>query len=232
MPGKPTTGRPASRAPSVRAPPVQTTSRSAPSRRPREAGERLLGVARVARADDAPAPRDPARQLVAADGEERALEALAEGGGGELAADRRAAHPAEQHPGGLGLAEARRSTRQRASRSWSGMPRTSSIMVRPALFHPCRGRRRRALRPARRRRRGRGSSGDRGAGAGLAAVEEDRAGDLGPGADPAARGDDRPRANRRAAASTSAPAPTKSPGAVGRTRVATRPSRMSQVARR
>ena len=64
-----------------------------------EAGERLLGLARVAGAEDRPLRRRPARQRVAAHGQHRPGQPVAERRRGEVAADRRAAHPADEEPG-------------------------------------------------------------------------------------------------------------------------------------
>src|SRR5436190_1554420 len=70
-----------------------------------EAGQRLLGVARVAGAENGPLRRRPARQRVAAHGEQRTAEEVAEGGGGQVPSDRRAAHPADHQARGGGRLE-------------------------------------------------------------------------------------------------------------------------------
>src|SRR5205085_1789647 len=62
------------------------------------------GVAGVARAEDERARPDPARQLVAADGRDRRQRARADRGRGEVAANRRAAHAADDQAAGALLA--------------------------------------------------------------------------------------------------------------------------------
>src|SRR5690606_18433991 len=63
-----------------------------------EAGDRLLRVAGVARAEHEVLLAHPARQPVLAHGRERQLEPLAEGCSRQIGADRRAAHPADDQP--------------------------------------------------------------------------------------------------------------------------------------
>ena len=81
------------------------------------AAERLLGVARVAGAEDRAVGRRPGGDAVAADDVERLAQAGPERGGGKVAADRRAAHPADEQPGRL---EAARSSPRRRARGRRG----------------------------------------------------------------------------------------------------------------
>ncbi len=67
----------------------------------RVAGDGLLRVARVAGAEDGAIGARPGRDAVRADDVERLAEPRAERGGGKIAPDRRAAHPADDEPGGL-----------------------------------------------------------------------------------------------------------------------------------
>ena len=69
-----------------------------------EAGERLLGVARVARAEDRAVGRGPGGQLVVAEDQHRHRHGVAHRGAREHPADRGAAHAADDQPAGvLGL---------------------------------------------------------------------------------------------------------------------------------
>ena len=70
-----------------------------------EAGERLLGVARVAGAEDDSVGRRPRGQLVVADRRQRQVQPVAQGGPREVAADARAAHPANDEAGPRKLAD-------------------------------------------------------------------------------------------------------------------------------
>src|SRR5215204_2409380 len=65
-----------------------------------EAGERLLGLARVAGAQNERLGRDPRLEGIAADHRDRARGAVTEPGQRQVAADRRAAHAAHNQPAG------------------------------------------------------------------------------------------------------------------------------------
>ena len=70
-----------------------------------EAGEGFLGVARVAGTEDDSVRRRPWGQLVIADRRQRQVQTVAEGGPREVAADARAAHPANHEAGPRKLAD-------------------------------------------------------------------------------------------------------------------------------
>ena len=220
-------GRPA-------APPVLATRRRAPSASAASKQASVSSVvARVARAEHRPLGRRPARQRVAADGHQRPGQPVAERRRGEVAADRRAAHPADEQRRPTSAASRRAdSIRQSASRSWSGMPRTSSIIgSAPGLSHPRRPSRRRLRPRLDRRRPRRGSSrSTRAPSPTVQPSSRTELAHLGAGGDRAARPRPPPAARARAGRRPRRRRRRTAPARSAAPAVATRPSRMSQVA--
>ncbi len=102
-------GTSASRAASPSEPPVvATTRRRAHGGRRLEGGEGLLGVPRVAGAEDHPLRRGPGLQAVVAHGREGKRRPAPERAARQVAADRRAAHAADDQAVRLGGGDARR----------------------------------------------------------------------------------------------------------------------------
>src|SRR5258707_1231406 len=196
-----------------------------------EAGQRLLGPARIARAQYRPLRGRPAGQLVAPDGDQRAGQPVADRGGGEVAADRRAAHPADHHAGCVAGLQARGLDPPEGVAklvgyaedvvdhgAWAGTLSSAPTMA-PESSAPAPtvtpGARTEPPTRAPSPRLQSSSRTDSRTSAPAATRQPPETTARGPTLAPSA---------------ISAPAATSRPGAVGRTRVATLPSRMSQLA--